>query len=121
MFFPNQLPPFFPKTSLVHQPPGASDGDLERRWAGLRAHNRWLADFCADAPGRRAGICQIMLHDVEGSVAEIRWAAEAGLTGGVLLPGAPPEAAPVAARGSSIGTYQPPPRRRRGSRFHLPG
>ena len=49
-----------------------------------------MADFCADAPGRRAGICQIMLHDVEGSVAEIRWAAEAGLTGGVLLPGAPP-------------------------------
>lgn len=57
---------------------------------GLRAHNRWLADFCGDAPGRRAGICQIMLHDVEGSVSEIRWAAEAGLTGGVLLPGAPP-------------------------------
>jgi predicted TIM-barrel fold metal-dependent hydrolase len=90
VLFPNTIPPFFPKTSLVHQPPGASDGDLERRWAGLRAHNRWMADFCADAPGRRAGICQIMLHDVEGSVAEIRWAAEAGLTGGVLLPGAPP-------------------------------
>ncbi len=31
-----------------------------------------------------------MLHDVEGSVAEIHWAAEHGLTGGVLLPGAPP-------------------------------
>ena len=88
--FPNTIPPFFPKVSLVHQPPGAGAGDLERRWAGLRAHNRWLADFCAAAPGRRAGICQIMLHDVEGSVAEIRWAAEHGLTGGVLLPGAPP-------------------------------
>lgn len=90
VLFPNTIPPFFPKVSLVHQPPGAGAGDLERRWAGLRAHNRWLADFCADAPGRRAGICQIMLHDVEGSVAEIRWAAEHGLTGGVLLPGAPP-------------------------------
>ena len=31
-----------------------------------------------------------MLHDVDGSVAEIHWAAEHGLTGGVLLPGAPP-------------------------------
>ncbi len=90
VIFPNTVPPFFPKVSLVHQPPGAGAGDLERRWAGLRAHNRWLADFCAEAPGRRAGICQIMLHDVEGSVAEIRWAAEHGLTGGVLLPGAPP-------------------------------
>ena len=59
-------------------------------WAGLRAHNRWLAEFCADAPGRRAGIAQIMLHDIEGSVEEIRWAKEHGLTGGVLVPGAPP-------------------------------
>jgi predicted TIM-barrel fold metal-dependent hydrolase len=90
VLFPNTVPPFFPKASLVSQPPGAEAGDLDRRWAGLRAHNRWLADFCADAPGRRAGICQIMLHDVEGSVAEILWAVEHGLTGGVLLPGAPP-------------------------------
>lgn len=88
--FPNTVPPFFPKVSLVHQPPGANAGDLERRWAGLQAHNRWLVDFCGDAPGRRAGMCQIMLHDVDAAVAEIRWAAEAGLTGGVLLPGAPP-------------------------------
>lgn len=90
VIFPNTIPPFFPKVSLVHQPPGAGAGDLQRRWAGLRAHNRWLADFCAAAPGRRAGIAQIMLHDVEGSVAEIHWAADHGLTGGVLLPGAPP-------------------------------
>ena len=54
-----------------------------------RAHNRWLADFCA-APGRRAGIAQILLHDVDAAVDEIRWAKDAGLTGGVLLPGAPP-------------------------------
>ena len=56
----------------------ADAGDLERRWAGLRAHNRWLADFCAAAPGRRAGIAQILLHDVDAAVAEIRWAADAG-------------------------------------------
>ena len=90
MVFPNTIPPFFPKVSLVHQPPGATDGDLERRWAGLQAHNRWLADFCSQAPGRRAGIAQIMLHDVDGSVREIEWAKANGLTGGVLLPGAPP-------------------------------
>ncbi len=88
--FPNTIPPFFPKGSLVHQPPGAGDGDLALRWAGLRAHNRWLADFCAAAPGRRAGIAQIALHNIEGSVEEIRWAHAHGLTGGILLPGAPP-------------------------------
>lgn len=90
VLFPNTVPPFFPKVSLVAQPPGGSSGDLEKRYAGLRAHNRWLADFCGDAPGRRAGVVQIMLHDVEGSVEEIRRAKQLGLTGGVLLPGAPP-------------------------------
>jgi predicted TIM-barrel fold metal-dependent hydrolase len=72
------------------QMPGATEGDLELRWAGLRAHNRWLVDFCADTPGRRAGIAQIMLHDVDAAVREVEWAASAGLTGGILLPGAPP-------------------------------
>ena len=88
--FPNTIPPFYPEPSLKVQMPGATEGDLELRWAGLRAHNRWLADFCAAAPGRRAGIAQIMLHDVEAAVGEVEWAAEAGLTGGILLPGAPP-------------------------------
>ncbi len=49
-----------------------------------------MADFCAAAPGRRAGMVQVMLDDVEAAVTEVRWAKEAGLTGGVLLPGAPP-------------------------------
>ena len=90
VIYPNTVPPFFPQPSLSEQPPAANEGDTAKRWAGLQAHNRWLADFCAAAPGRRAGICQIMLHDIEAAVAEIRWAKEAGLTGGVLLPGAPP-------------------------------
>ena len=41
-------------------------------------------------PGRRAGIAQILLHDVDRTVEEIRWAHANGLTGGILLPGAPP-------------------------------
>ena len=76
--FPNTIPPFYPEPSLKAQVPGATEGDLELRWAGLRAHNRWLADFCAAAPGRRLGIVQIMLHDVPAAVAEVEWAAEAG-------------------------------------------
>jgi predicted TIM-barrel fold metal-dependent hydrolase len=90
VIFPNTVPPFFPKASLADQPPAANAGDLEARWAGLQAHNRWLAEFCAEAPNRRAGIAQIMLHNLDAAVGEIRWAKENGLTGGILLPGAPP-------------------------------
>jgi predicted TIM-barrel fold metal-dependent hydrolase len=90
VIFPNTIPPFFPTPSLLNQPPPATAGDLDLRWAGLHAHNRWLADFCAATPGRRAGVAQILLHDVDRAVEEVRWAREHGLTGGILLPGAPP-------------------------------
>ena len=90
VLFPNTVPPFYPKSSLTARPPAVDAREHELRWAGLRAHNRWLADFCAATPGRRAGIAQILLTDVDAAVEEIRWARDAGLTGGVLLPGAPP-------------------------------
>jgi predicted TIM-barrel fold metal-dependent hydrolase len=86
--FPNTVPPFFPRSSLTAAPPTAEE--FARRWAGLQAHNRWLADFCAEAPGRRAGVAQILLNDADAAVAEIEWAATHGLFGGVLLPGVPP-------------------------------
>ncbi|MFK8908182.1 amidohydrolase family protein [Streptomyces sp. YS-3] len=86
--FPNTIPPFFPSASLLA--PAPTREELEQRWAGLRAHNRWLADFCALAPGRRAGVAQILLGDVDAAVAEVHRTKEAGLTGGILLPGAPP-------------------------------
>jgi predicted TIM-barrel fold metal-dependent hydrolase len=89
VIFPNTVPPFFPKTSLTAQPPAITAADMHRRWAGLQAHNRWLADFCADTPGRRAGVAQITLHDIEASVAEVRRMHER-LAGGILLPGTPP-------------------------------
>jgi predicted TIM-barrel fold metal-dependent hydrolase len=57
---------------------------LELQAAGKKAYNRWLAEFCADLPGRRAGIAQIPWHDIEAAVAEIEWAANAGLKG-ILL------------------------------------
>lgn len=89
VIFPNTVPPFFPRVSLVAAPPSAEDFEL--RWAGLQAHNRWLVDFCAMAPGRRAGVAQILLNDVDAAVAEIEWVKESGLMGGVLLPGVPPD------------------------------
>ena len=54
VIFPNTVPPFFPKVSLTTQPPALTAADMERRWAGLRAHNRWLTDFCLATPGQRA-------------------------------------------------------------------
>jgi predicted TIM-barrel fold metal-dependent hydrolase len=83
--YPNTVPPFFPTSGLVTPTPPASE--YERRLAGLKAHNRWLSDWCAELPGRRAGIGQILLNDVDDAVREVNWVADHGLTGGVLLPG----------------------------------
>ena len=88
VLFPNTIPPFFPSGALMATAPTAEEAD--RRWAGIRAHNSWLADFCAKVPGRRAGIGQILLHDVDAAVAEVRRIKELDLFGGVLLPGVGP-------------------------------
>ena len=56
------------------------------QWAGARAHNRWLAEFCALDPVRRFGIAVCpLLWDVDRAVAEVRFGAEHGL-GGMLIP-----------------------------------
>jgi predicted TIM-barrel fold metal-dependent hydrolase len=89
VIYPNTVPPFYPKGSLTATAPSAAD--YEQRLAGLRAHNRWLAAFCAELPGRRAGVGQILLNDVDEAVADVHWIADHGLTGGVLLPGMPPD------------------------------
>jgi predicted TIM-barrel fold metal-dependent hydrolase len=86
--FPNTVPPFFPTGQIVAPAPRADD--FEHRLAGLRAHNRWLSDFCAARPGRRAGLAQILLNDVDEAVADVRWAKAHGLAG-ILLPGVAPD------------------------------
>ncbi|MFI9718960.1 amidohydrolase family protein [Streptomyces sp. NPDC052396] len=86
--YPNTIPPFYPSAALLAPAPTREEFTL--RWAGLRAHNRWLADFCSLAPGRRAGVAQILLNDVDEAVREVRRTHAAGLTGGILLPGTPP-------------------------------
>ena len=88
VLYPNTVPPFFPRGGLVAATPSASEYPL--RLAGLRAHNRWLADWCAELPGRRAGIGQILLNDIDDAIEDVEWIADHGLTGGVLLPGMPP-------------------------------
>jgi len=56
------------------------------QWEGARAHNRWLAEFCAMAPERRAGVALAPIcWDVDEAVREIRWVREHGLRG-ILIP-----------------------------------
>jgi predicted TIM-barrel fold metal-dependent hydrolase len=88
IIYPNTVPPFFPKGSLTALTPAADD--FEHRLAGLRAHNRWLAHWCAEHPQRRAGVGQILLNDIGEAVRDVEWIAANGLRGGVLLPGVPP-------------------------------
>ena len=86
--FPNTIPPFFDTIHSFASLPWTRE-DFERRHAGLQAHNRWLVDFCGQAPNRRRGLLQIMPHDVDLAVEEIRWAKETGVIGGVLAPAIP--------------------------------
>ena len=83
--FPNTVPPFYPSGIITALAP-TSEEEYRYRWEGIKAHNRWLVDFCAQLPGRRAGLAQVFLDDLDDAITEMRWASEAGLSG-VLIPG----------------------------------
>ena len=68
--FPNTVPPFFPSFVLFARPP--KPDEYEHRLAGIRAHNRWLADWCGALPERRAGIGQIFLNDVDDAIDDVQ-------------------------------------------------
>jgi predicted TIM-barrel fold metal-dependent hydrolase len=87
--FPNTVPPFFPSFVLFAPPPKPED--YRHRLAGIRAHNRWLVDWCGQFPERRAGIGQIFLNDIDDALADVRWIKEHGLRGGILLPNVGPD------------------------------
>ena len=87
--FPNTVPPFFPSFVLFARPP--KDDEYEHRLAGIRAHNRWLADWCGEYPDRRAGIGQIFLNDIDDAIQDVQWIKEHGLRGGILLPNLAPD------------------------------
>ena len=93
IIFPNTVPPFFPTGTVIAPPP--RNADFRLRLAGIRAHNRWLADFCSLAPERRAGIGQILINDVDEAIKDAQFSKEHGLRGGVLLPGRPDDSDPA--------------------------
>lgn len=78
--FPQMAP--FGAGLMQYRHPIAPELNLE----GIRAYNRWLADFCGENPGRHAGVALINVDDIDVTVQEIRDARERGLWGGVLLP-----------------------------------
>lgn len=87
--FPNTAPPFFPSGQITARTPTTRE-EYDHRWAGIKAHNRWLVDWCAELPERRAGIGQVLFNDIDDAVAEIKFIADSGLRGGVLIPNIDP-------------------------------
>ena len=85
--FPNTVPPFY--SSAFHISPPPQPERFVRQLAGTRAHNRWLADWCAETPERRAGIGLFHLNDIDEAIKDVEWIAQHGLRGGVLLPQPP--------------------------------
>jgi predicted TIM-barrel fold metal-dependent hydrolase len=63
--------------------------DSSYQVACARAYNDWLAEFCAGAPARVAGLGLVPTVDVDAAVSEVARADELGLRG-VLIPGRPP-------------------------------
>lgn len=89
VIFPNTVPPFFPSFVLFAPPPPPED--YGHRLAGVRAHNRWLVDWCGEYSERRAGIGQIFINNLDDAMADVKWIKENGLRGGILLPNVPPD------------------------------
>jgi len=84
VIFPNTVPPFYERAFHISPPPRPEE--YRRKLAGTRAHNRWLAEFCAEERERRAGIGLIHLNDLDDAIEDVEWIARAGLRGGLLLP-----------------------------------
>jgi predicted TIM-barrel fold metal-dependent hydrolase len=61
--------------------------DPRLAWAGARAHNRWLEEFCATNPPRRAGVALVpVTHGVDEAVREIEDLAGKPGIKGILIP-----------------------------------
>jgi predicted TIM-barrel fold metal-dependent hydrolase len=77
MLFPNGLPFAMPGSDLVRDPELARQADL--------AYNRWLRDFCSQAPGRLLGNALVSFDDTDQAVRDVHQAKEQGF-GGIAMP-----------------------------------
>lgn len=78
-------------------PLGTANNDLFK--ASFEAYNRWLADFCAYAPRRFAGIGYVPMQDVDESIAMMRDCAQRGLKG-INIPAFPMTAETITRAGA---------------------
>ncbi|MEQ8993676.1 MAG: amidohydrolase family protein [Pseudomonadales bacterium] len=62
--------------------------DSEYKQACMEAYNRWLAEYCAGAPGRVFGLGQTAVTSVEAAVRELEEMRKLGFVG-VMMPGEP--------------------------------
>ena len=61
--------------------------DPRLAWAGARAHNRWLEEFCATNPPRRAGVALVPItHGIDESVREVEALADKPGIKGIMIP-----------------------------------
>lgn len=80
-------------------PLGTADNELFL--ASFEAYNHWLADFCAHAPKRLAGVAYLPMQDVDEAIRMLKDAAKRGLKG-VNIPAFPQSGAPTGGFGSQL-------------------
>jgi predicted TIM-barrel fold metal-dependent hydrolase len=72
--------PFIPDPlSTFRFNPNVDASQLEVVRVGQQIYNRWLADVCAAAPGRRVGLAHLPLWDIDASLVAVKEAHQAGL------------------------------------------
>ena len=69
-----------------------TDAALQR--ACFRVYNDWLAEYCAYAPKRLAGLALISLYDIDEGAKELRRCASRGLKGATIWASPPDTSAP---------------------------
>ena len=62
--------------------------DFDFKKACFEAYNRWLAEYCAEAPHRLHGLAQVSMRTPEDGVAELKAVKAMGFKG-VMMPGDP--------------------------------
>ena len=62
--------------------------DFDFKKACFEAYNRWLAEYCAEAPDRLHGLAQVSMRTPEDGVAELKAVKAMGFKG-VMMPGDP--------------------------------
>ena len=92
--FPNTIPPFFPTGAVVAR--RRRPEEYELRLAGVRAHNRWLADWCARHPS--AGRASARSSSTTSTT---RWMTSAGATSTGFVAGSSSSPSPTIWRTST--------------------